>query len=427
MKAEILCVGTELLLGDIVNTNAAYLAKELAQMGIGVYRQSVVGDNGERLRAELADAFSRVELVVMTGGLGPTYDDLTKETVAAYFGREMVMKDEILEELTRFFATTGRPMTDNNRKQAAMPKDAIVFPNENGTAPGLAVEGDGKTAILLPGPPNEMIPMFQNEVVPYLMRRSGKTIVSSSVHLIGIGESSVEDRLRDMMLSHKNPTIAPYAKTGEVRLRVTAAADCEAEARQMIAPVIEEICSIFPQYVYGVDVGDLEHAVVDALRTSGRKAAAAESCTGGMITKRLTDVAGASAVLDGGVCTYANSAKMALLGVEEAVLAEKGAVSPETAAQMAVGVRKLFQADFGVSTTGIAGPSGGTAEKPVGLVYVGIASDMGVRTVALRLGRNRKDERDAIRFSASSYALWELLKEIRAKSQRDVDNAIERQ
>jgi len=266
MIAEILCVGTELLLGDIVNTNAAYIAKELATMGIEVYTQSVVGDNPARLADSLKIAFSRADTVIMTGGLGPTYDDLTKETVAAYFGREMQMHEPSLRQLEAFFTKRDRPMTENNKKQALMPRGAVVFENFHGTAPGLAVEGDGKIAILLPGPPQEMQPMFQESVVPYLMSFSGKTIVSHNVHMVGIGESQLESELRESMLAHTNPTIAPYAKQGEVLLRVTAQAPTREEAEAMIAPEVEKLRRDYAEYVYGVDVGDLQHAAVALLK-----------------------------------------------------------------------------------------------------------------------------------------------------------------
>ena len=412
MRAEILCVGTELLLGDIVNTNAAFIAQELAALGIGVYYQSVVGDNPERLKGAIDTAFARADILLMTGGLGPTYDDLTKETVAEKFGLPMEMHQESLEEICSYFQQLGRPMTDNNKKQAMMPKGAIVFHNDNGTAPGLAVEKDGKTAILMPGPPNEMRVMFRNYVKPYLRKLSGKTIRSHTIHLIGIGESNVEDMLRDMMTSHQNPTIAPYAKTGEVRLRVTASADSDEAADQLIRPVVEEISGLLGEYIYGIDVDTLENAAVLALAAKKLKVAVAESCTGGFLSKRLTDIPEASNVLDLGVCTYANAAKEKVLGVSTETLAQYGAVSEQTAREMAEGVRSLAGADIGISTTGIAGPGGGTEEKPVGLVYVGVSSKYGTFATGFNFGRGRADERDYIRQVAGSNALRLLIKEI---------------
>ncbi len=397
MKAEILCVGTELLLGDIINTNAAYIAKELANIGIDVYYQSVVGDNNDRLKESLALAFSRADIVVMTGGLGPTYDDLTKETVAEYFHREMVMDKESLKGITAFFDKLKRPMTQNNKKQAMMPVGAKIFPNENGTAPGLAVSEDGKIAILLPGPPQEMRPMFQNAVIPYLMGFSDKVLVSHNIRVFGLGESRVEDMLYDLMKNSANPTVAPYAKQGEVTLRVTAAADTKESCEKLIAPVIQEIKEILGTHIYGIDVSNLQTAVVNKLIEKKITIATAESCTGGLISERITQVPGSSEVFGCGVCAYANEIKQRVLGVSEDTLAQFGAVSEQTAMEMAKGVRKLAGADIGVSTTGIAGPGGGTLEKPVGLVYVGIDSENYKSVVKLELKYHKADEREYIR------------------------------
>lgn len=405
MKAEILCVGTELLLGDIVNTNAAYLARELAAMGINVYHQTVVGDNPGRLKEALGEAFGRAELVIMTGGLGPTYDDLTKETVAGYFGREMELNQPSLKAMEDFFSCRNMKMSENNKKQAMMPKGATVFANHNGTAPGLAVEGEGKIAILLPGPPQEMQPMFQEGVRPFLMKYSGQIILSHSIHMIGIGESALEQQMRESMLAHKNPTIAPYAKQGEVLLRVTASAKTREEAEALLRPEVEAICREYSEYVYGVDVGDLQHALVAELLKKKRMVATAESCTGGLVSKRITEVPGSSEVFECGVCSYANRIKSQILGVGEETLAAHGAVSPETAAEMAAGIRKLSGADIGISVTGIAGPGGGTPEKPVGLVYIGVDSEPLTTVVRHQFGGRRKDGRAYIRYVAASNAL----------------------
>ncbi|MBC8570359.1 competence/damage-inducible protein A [Zongyangia hominis] len=410
MKAEILCVGTELLLGDIVNTNAAFIARELARLGIDVYNQSVVGDNPQRLKESLELALERNDMVIMTGGLGPTYDDLTKETVAELFGRKMVLHQPSMERIERFFQHYRRVMTDNNRKQAYMPEGATVFPNDNGTAPGLAVEQDGKIAILLPGPPREMTPMFLDAVVPYLEQFSGSTLYSTNVHLFGIGESQVETILKEMMVSSQNPTIAPYAKEGEVRLRVTASAKSGEEAKAMVEPAVEKIKEILGEYIYGIDVGDLQTALVKALQSKNKKVAFAESCTGGYLAKRLTEVPGSSSVFDCGVCSYANEIKERILHVSHQTLADFGAVSEQTAKEMARGVRELSGADIGVSTTGIAGPGGGSEEKPVGLVYVGIATEDSCEAYELRLSRGYQDEREYIRYLAGSHAFHLCLK-----------------
>lgn len=397
MKAEILCVGTELLLGDIVNTNAAFIAKELANIGIDVYYQSVIGDNNDRLEEGLALAFSRADVVVLTGGLGPTYDDLTKETVAQYFHKQMRMDEASLESIEGFFKRLDRPMTENNKKQAMMPEGATVFANANGTAPGLAVLEDGKTAILLPGPPSEMQPMLMDSVLPYLMGFSDKVLVSHNLRLFGIGESRLEDILYDLMKNSTNPTVAPYAKAGEVTLRVTAAADTQKKCEELIAPVVEQIKAVVGKYIYGIDVPDLQTAAVNELLKKKLTIATAESCTGGLVSERITQIPGASEIFGCGVCSYANEIKQRVLGVSEETLAKYGAVSEQTAEEMARGVRKLAHADIGISTTGIAGPGGGTPEKPVGLVYIGINSDKLTTVLRLNINYHKTDERRHIR------------------------------
>lgn len=397
MKAEILCVGTELLLGDIVNTNAAYIAKELANIGIDVYYQSVIGDNDERLKEGLALAFSHADIVVLTGGLGPTYDDLTKETVAAYFHKEMKMDEESLKSIEGFFKRLDRPMTQNNKKQALMPEGSTIFPNKNGTAPGLAVSENGKTAILLPGPPVEMQPMFQESVIPYLMGFSDKVLVSHNIRLFGIGESRIEEMLYDLMKSSTNPTIAPYAKAGEVTLRVTAAADTKEKCEALIEPVIEKITEVAGKYIYGIDVPDLQTAAVNKLMKKKMTIATAESCTGGLISERIIQIPGASEIFGCGVCSYANEIKHEVLGVSEETLDQYGAVSEQTAREMAAGIRKLANSDIGISTTGIAGPGGGTSEKPVGLVYIGFDSEAFKTVLCLNINYHKADERAYIR------------------------------
>ncbi|MBQ4061731.1 MAG: competence/damage-inducible protein A [Christensenellaceae bacterium] len=405
MKAEILCVGTEILLGDIVNTNAAYIARELARIGIDLYHQSVVGDNPDRLKESIDLAFSRADLVIMTGGLGPTYDDLTKETVANYFGLKMVMDEKSLERLEMFFTQRKKAMTENNKKQAMMPEGATVFLNDNGTAPGLAVNKNGKTAVLMPGPPREMCPMLDEKVIPYLMQFSTKIIKSHEMHMIGIGESAMEQQLRSYIESLEDVTVAPYAKDGECMVRVTAAARTEAEAEQLMQPVMDEIQKRMDKYIYGIDVPNLETELIIKLKEAKKTIATAESCTGGTLSKRITDVAGASEVFGYGLCTYANEAKVKLLGVKQETLDAYGAVSEQTALEMARGIKAISGADIGLSTTGIAGPGGGTDEKPVGLVYVGIACDKFEKVIKLNLGYGVHVDRDRIRLVAASNAL----------------------
>lgn len=418
MKAEILCVGTEILLGDIVNTNAVFLAQELARMGISVYHQSVVGDNSQRLKSCLQHSLEQSDLVITTGGLGPTYDDLTKETVADLFGLEMELNEESLRDIRAYFEKLNRPMTDNNIKQAMMPKGAIILKNENGTAPGLIVEGKGKAVVLLPGPPREMKPMFLHGVLPYLSRYIQGTFVSHNIHVFGIGEAQVESMLRDRMEALTNPTIAPYAKEGEMLLRITAGAETPEKADAMISPLIEEICGLLGEHVYGVDVGSLQTAVVQELSKRHLHIATAESCTGGLISKRITEVSGSSQVFDCGVCSYANEIKQRIVGVSEETLARFGAVSRQTAAEMAAGIRRLSHADIGISTTGIAGPGGGTPEKPVGLVYVGVDCPWHQEVLELKLSRDFPEERELIRWLASSHALYLALQTIRKYSKQ---------
>ncbi len=413
MIAEILCVGTEILLGDIVNTNAAYIAKELAALGINVYHQTVVGDNPDRLKSCLEAAFSRSDIVVMTGGLGPTYDDLTKETVGAYFGRNMIMDENCLTTLKSFFTKTGRPMTDNNLKQAQMPEGAIVLHNPNGTAPGCVVEGNGKTAILMPGPPREMVPMFDGPVREYLSQFSDGMLVSRNVNIFGAGESMVEDRLKDLMVHSTNPTVAPYAKQSELTLRVTARAKTKEEGYRLIGPAVNRIMEEFGDNVYGLDAISLQNAAVELLARKGLRVATAESCTGGLVSSRLTEIPGASQVFDCGVCAYADEIKIKVLGVSPETIKNYGAVSRETALEMAKGVRKLSGADIGVSTTGIAGPGGASEDKPVGLVFVAVSGPDGEDVRELRLSRGRGDDRENIRYASSSHALNMVIRAVK--------------
>ena len=412
-SAEILCIGTELLMGDIINTNAAYLAKELAGLGINLYHQSVVGDNPERLRQSLQLALKRADIVITTGGLGPTYDDLSKETIAACFGRTLVMDEDSLTRIQAHFLRLGREMTDNNKKQAMMPQGCVIFQNENGTAPGCAIEGsgelEGKTAIMLPGPPREMKPMFEQQVKPYLLKDSDTRLVSHTMHFFGIGESMLEDRLRSLMEKSLNPTVAPYAKTGEVQLRVTARVKDGEDPNALLEPVMEQIRQTVGEFLYGVDVGDLQTAVVRLLTEKERKVAVAESCTGGYLAKRITDVSGSSKVFECGICSYSNRIKHQLLGVSERTLEEYGAISEQTATEMASGVRKLSEADIGISVTGNAGPTADEG-KEVGLVYIGVDSPKLTQVFTLHVNRRDQDARETIRYLASSHALSLILK-----------------
>ena len=411
--AEILCVGTELLLGDIVNTNAAFLSRELAALGLGVYRHTAVGDNPQRLAKALDEALERADLVITSGGLGPTYDDLTKETVAAAFGLPLELHGHSLKRIEDYFARLGRVMTPNNAKQAMMPVGATVFDNDYGTAPSLAVtdKDTGKTVIMLPGPPGELIPIFRQKIAPYLRERTDAVLVSKNIHIFGMGESAVEDKIRDIMTESENPTVAPYCKEGEVRLRVTAKADSETAAAELCDGTIEKILSTeVGEFVYGIDVDSLERALVGKLIEKGRTLCCAESCTGGLIAQRITDVSGCSAVFFGGCVTYTNEMKMALLGVSGETLERYTAVSAQTAMEMARGARLRLGTDIAVSATGYAGPTGGTESDPVGTVYIGLSTEKGEEYRRLSLSSMRS--REYIRIVSASNALHMALKAI---------------
>lgn len=403
MTAEILAVGTEILLGNITNTNSQYLAERLADLGITVLRQSVVGDNPQRLADAVKTALSRSDILVTTGGLGPTGDDITRETIAQVLGLELRSDLNSVERMKRYFARSGRSMTLNNLKQAMLPEGAAIFDNDFGTAPGCAVEKDGRTVIMLPGPPREMKPMFEKCAVPLLSRFSDSVIKSINLRVFGIPESDIQARLDDLMRG-ESPTLSPYAKEGEVLLRVTAKAKDAESALAICRPVADEVKRRLGDCCYGENIDSLEQAVVGALTSAGKKVSAAESCTGGLFCKRITDIPGASAAFDCGVVSYSNDIKAAVLGVNPKTLEAFGAVSPQTACEMAEGVRRLAGADFGVGITGIAGPDGGTDDKPVGLVYAAVSDGKSCYVRRLLLGHGGS-ERAHIRVLSSSNVL----------------------
>ncbi len=411
-RAEILCVGTELLIGDIVNTNAAYLARRLATLGIGVYRQSVVGDNPERLAADLETALSRADLVITSGGLGPTADDLTKETAARVFGREMYCHEPSLARIKAYFAATGREMTPNNRKQAMMPVGATVFQNDYGTAPALAlVREDGKTLVMLPGPPRELEPLFCEQVEPFLQPRCEAVLFSRNVHIAGMGESTVESLLPPTLLHSENPTVAPYCVAGEVRLRVTARADRKEAAAALCDSAVSTIkSSPVGAYIYAIDSPSPEAALLEKLLEKGLTITAAESCTGGLIVKRLTDLAGSSAAVVGGVVTYQTRTKTTLLGVPSALIEAHGVVSAPVAEEMARGAARTLGADIALATTGYAGPGGGTEKEPVGTVYIAVCYRG--RTTSRRLSLSPMRDRSYIRTVAATNAMLDALQAI---------------
>lgn len=389
MKVEILAVGTELLMGQIANTNAQYISNRLPQVGSGVYYHSVVGDNPERLEACLRLALQRSDAVIMTGGLGPTKDDLTKETVARVAGKSLVLHQPSLDKLHSFFQKSSRPMTENNLKQAYMPEGCIIVENNRGTAPGCIIEVEGKAVVLLPGPPSEMKPMFEDTVMPYFRKKSDTLLYSKFIRIFGIGESSMEDRLMDLIDNQVNPTIAPYAKEGEVTLRLTASCRTEQEGEELIAPVLGEIKNRLGSFVYSENGEDMDQVAAELLLSTGTTISFAESCTGGLLSARLTEMPGISQVFDRGIVTYSNRAKEENLGVKRETLEQFGAVSSQTAVEMAEGIRKTSGTGLGLAITGIAGPGGGTEEKPVGLVYVALADDEKTVCKELRLWGNR--------------------------------------
>ena len=377
MITELISVGTEILLGNIVNTNSAYLSEKCALLGLSVYYQDVVGDNEGRMRDVIRTALDRSDVVILTGGLGPTEDDITKEVTADLMG--MPLKEDshsrkLIDKYLKEYEKNNpqRRITKNNYKQAMVPERAIVLDNHNGTAPGLILEKKGKTAILLPGPPNELKPMFEEYVVPYLQKNQPEIIVSQMVKISGIGESQVAEEIQDLIESQTNPTIAPYAKTGEVHLRVTASAENEKACRKLIKPVVKELKKRFGENVFATDESKtLEEAVIDLLKEKDLKLSLAESLTGGMIAQRIVNVSGASEVFGYGFVTYSNKAKHKCLGVKKRTLKEQGAVSAKCAREMAKGACKASGADISISVTGLAGPGGGTKETPVGTVFLG--------------------------------------------------------
>ena len=395
MVVELISVGTELLLGNIVNTNAQYLAEQCALLGMSMYSQTVVGDNKNRLAEAFRTALKRSDIVILTGGLGPTEDDLTKEVCAEVMGIPLVDDPHTRERLRAYFeGSIYKEIPENNWKQAQVPAGAKVLDNDNGTAPGLIMEKFGKSAILLPGPPDELHPLFQEQVVPYLRALRPEYIFSRMVKICGVGESAVEDKLLDLIDQQTNPTIATYAKIGEVHVRVTARAADEEEDKKLIKPVVKEIRSRLGDNVYSVQEGEtLEMAVVGLLKKHGLTVTTAESCTGGLLAGRLVNVPGASEVFREGFITYANKAKRKRLDVSKSTLKKYGAVSEQTAREMAMGGVFATDADVCVAVTGIAGPDS-DGDKPVGLVYIACYMDEKVRVEQYQFRGNRAKIRE---------------------------------
>lgn len=402
MNFEIISIGTELLLGQIVNTNARDISLMLSELGMNVYYTTVVGDNPERLREALEIASNRADGIITTGGLGPTCDDLSKETIADFCGLKCIPHEESRKRLIERFEKQNRYMPKSNLKQADMPEGCIVIKNNNGTAPGAIIESDKALIIMLPGPPSEMKSMLIESVRPYLESRADSVIRSKVLRVFGVGESDAEERVGDIIKNQTNPTIAPYAKTGEVEFRLTAKADKAETAEKLLVPLEEQVRGILGDFIYaeGEDAS-LQKTVVELLIENKKTVALAESCTGGLVAKKITDVSGASECFECGFVTYSNEQKEKLLGVKRETLEKYGAVSSQTALEMCKGAKERGGADIGIGITGIAGPGGGTEEKPVGLVYIGICTDelCGVHRL------NLAGRRDMVRERTSLYAL----------------------
>ena len=390
--AELIAVGTELLLGNIANTNAQVLSQSLSALGVNVFWHTVVGDNPDRLKEALEIARRRADVIITTGGLGPTYDDLTKQTICEAFGKPLVLHPDILEDIRAFYESAVHvPMPENNTQQAELPEDCAVFDNPVGTAPGCAFEAEGVHVLMLPGPPHEMETMLRRHVEPYLRKLSHEVIVSRDIMTFGMGESSVDELLHEKMAHMTNPTLATYAKPCEVRLRATAKAPTEERAQAMLAPVLAEVQAVLGDVIYGVDISGLAECCREGLLRRNMTLATAESCTGGLVAERLTAIPGASVVYRGGVVSYWTSVKGDVLHVPQDILEAHGPVSEQCARAMAEGARSITGADLGVSVTGAAGPDPDERGVPVGVVYIGLAAPEGTFCRALDLGRRRRD------------------------------------
>ena len=390
MICEIVCVGTEILLGDIVNTNAVYLSRKLAEMGISVLRQDVVGDNNERLTEMLRQALERSDIVITTGGLGPTADDITRDKCCEVMESELILDENIKNQIEGYFENKGLKMSESNIRQAYVPKDGIVFENNNGTAPGFAIEKNSKCIIALPGPPREMKPMFEEKARKVLEKYSEAVFVSHNIKMMGIGESAMAEKASDL-LEQENPTAAPYAKDGECFLRITASGKDKTDAEEKAKPVVEEVVKRFKEYVYAVDEENIETVLVKLLKKYKLKIALAESCTGGFAAKRITDISGSSEVFDCGIVSYSNDIKNKILGVSKDNLEKYGAVSEPVAKEMAEGIKRLSGADYAVGITGIAGPLSDSTNKPVGLSYIAVCDGETTECIEVKTGRHDRD------------------------------------
>ncbi len=390
MKCAIVAVGTELLFGHTVNTDAVFLSQQLNLMGIDVLYHHTVGDNPGRLEEVLKLSLNDCDLVITTGGTGPTQDDLTKEVICDVMGDVLVEDAHSLERIVKHFERRNRPMSENNLKQAMMPSRAVVFDNHNGTAPGFVLESEGKIVICLPGPPNELNPMFEESVKPWLMERSAEALYYRTIRTFGIGESMLETKLLPLIDGQTDPTLATYAKMGEATLRIASKRPTMEEARSAVEEMIERVYEYVGDYIYSTEDESLPQVVGNKLIEKGLTMSTAESCTGGMIAAAMTDISGISAVFERGIVTYSNGAKMDELGVSSETLEQFGAVSPQTAEEMVRGLKAKTGSRVCVSVTGIAGPGGGTPEKPVGLIYVGVMLDDRMEVFEIRTNNNKR-------------------------------------
>ncbi len=415
MKAEIISVGTELLLGQIANTDAQYISQRLNELGIGVYFHTAVGDNWDRVKNTIALAEERSDIIILTGGLGPTVDDITKEVTCEYLGLKSAMHQRSYDRLCERFRKMNKELTENNLKQVLFPEEAVVLDNDCGTAPGMYYERDGKIFIILPGPPFELKTMLSRYAMPLLRAMSKHIIKSRVLRVYGIGESSMENEVRDILDAQTNPTIAPLLGNGDVTLRITAMADTEEEALRLIKPTEALLRERLGKYIYGVDDDTPESVLVNLLIEKNLTVSVAESCTGGLISSRITDVPGASAILNESVVTYSNDAKEKYLGVKHETLLSHGAVSEEVAREMAEGLINNMNSDVAISVTGIAGPGGGTEAKPVGLVYIGTAikTEKGIFTNVQKC--NFTGTRDKVKFNAATTAIINTINMIKTE------------
>ncbi len=409
MNAEILSVGTELLLGDIVNTNTQYIAKGLAELGINVYRQSVVGDNRNRLKKSMEESLERADLLIITGGLGPTKDDLTREVAAEVLNKKLILDESILQGIQGFFDQIKVPMEKSNHKQAYLPEGASAIENPKGTSPGILIEGEGKIVMMLPGPPRELQPMFDNHVKPYLSKYAQGIVKSKVLNIFGMGESTMEALVEDLIEEQHNPSIAPYCMDQGLILRITARAGKESTADELIRSLEEKVKARLGEYIYGSDNESLEEVVVKSLKNKGYTLSVAESCTGGLIAASITNVSGASEVFPLSIVTYSDASKINLLEVPKDTLTGQGAVSKETAIAMAKGIQKVGGTTMGLSITGIAGPGGGTDKTPVGLVHIALA----FKDQVFHEEKNLLGDRNRIRHFAAKHGLNLVRKAVR--------------